>query len=216
VTPKSTIDVVLAEGYPMLLAGMDHILAAHVDIRVVARCVDGEQAVLAVRQQRPDVLVSDIRLPGKNGLIVLRDLANEGLHTRVVLLAERIYEDEMLEGIRLGAKGLILKEMSGTLLVRCIRKVHAGETWFEKQWIGRAMEHLLHRDAGAREVALLLTPRELEVLRAVATGMGNKQSSAPLHIAEGTVKIHLQNVYEKLGVKGRRELVLGARERGWV
>src|SRR5206468_12162565 len=216
VTAKSTIDVVLAESYPMLLAGMDHLLAAHADIRVVARCVDGEQALRAVRQHRPDVLVSDIRLPVKNGLIVLRDLANERLHTRVVLLAERVYEDEMLEGIRLGAKGFMLKEMSASLLVRCIRKVHAGETWFENQSIGRAMEHLLHRDAGAKEVALLLTPRELEVLRAVATGMCNKEISARLHITEGTVKIHLHNMYEKLAVKGRLALILGARDRGWV
>jgi len=122
----------------------------------------------------------------------------------------------MLEGIRLGAKGFMLKEMSASLLVRCIRKVHAGETWFENQSIGRAMEHLLHRDAGAKEVALLLTPRELEVLRAVATGMCNKEISARLHITEGTVKIHLHNMYEKLAVKGRLALILGARDRGWV
>jgi DNA-binding NarL/FixJ family response regulator len=213
---KSNIDVVLAESYPILLAGMEHLLTAHGDLRVVARCADGERAVRAVRQHRPAVLVSDLRLPGKNGLLILQDLAKEELRTHVVLLAERIYEDEMLEALRLGAKGIILKEMSGSLLVRCIRKVYAGETWLETRSAGRAVEHLLHRDAGAREVALLLTPRELEVLRAVATGKRNREIAARLHITEGTVKIHLHNIYEKLDVKGRLELILCARDRAWV
>jgi two-component system nitrate/nitrite response regulator NarL len=215
-TVKSMIDVVLAESYPMLLAGMDHLLGVHADLRVVARCADGEQAVHAVRQHRPDVLVSDLRLPGKDGLLVLRDLLNDQLHTRVVLLAERIYEEEMLEAVRLGAKGFILKDMSGSLLVRCIRKVHAGETWVENASMARALERLLHRDTGAREVALLLTPRELDVLRAAATGLRNKEIADRLHVSEGTVKIHLHNMYEKLAVKGRMQLILSARDRGWV
>jgi two-component system nitrate/nitrite response regulator NarL len=213
---KSNIDVALAESYPMLLAGMEHLLAAHVDIRVVACCVDGEQAVRAVRQHLPDVLVSDLRLPARNGLLVLRDLAEERLPTRVVLLAERIYEDEMVTAMRLGAKGIMLKQMSGSLLVRCIRKVHAGQTWLETQSVGRALEHLFHGNVGAREVAVLLTARELEVLRTVATGISNKEIAARLHVTEGTVKIHLHNIYEKLDVKGRLELILCARDRGWV
>ena len=126
---KSSIDVVLAEGYPILLAGMAHLLASHVDVRVVAKCLDGNEALSAVRKHRPDVLVSDLRLPVRNGLLVLRDLTNEKLHTRVVLLADRLGEDEMLEAIRLGARGIMLKQMSGNLLVQCIRKVHAGERW---------------------------------------------------------------------------------------
>ena len=213
---KSNIDVVLAESYPMLLAGMEHLILSQVDLHVVARCADGEQALRAVREHQPDVLISDLWLPAKNGLAMLRDLSKEHLRTRVILLAERIYEDEMLEAIRLGVKGVILKEMSGALLVRCIRKVHAGGTWLERQSIMSAVEHLLHRDAGAKEVARLLTRRELEILRAVATGLRNKEVAARLGISEGTVKIHLHNVYEKLEVKGRLELILCARDRGWV
>jgi two-component system nitrate/nitrite response regulator NarL len=213
---KANINVVLAESYPLLLAGMDHLLMSHGDLRVVARCADGDEAVRAVRQHRPDVLVSDLRLPVKNGLRVLRDLSTEGLRTRVVLLAERIYKEEMLEAVRLGAKGVILKDMSGSLLVRCILKVHAGGTWLEQQSIGCAVAHLLHRDAGAREVVRLLTRREFEVLQLAATGMHNNEIGARLNITDGTVKIHLHNMYEKLDVKGRLNLILRARDRGWV
>jgi two-component system nitrate/nitrite response regulator NarL len=213
---KSKIDVVLADSYPILLDGMEHLLTAQADLRVVARCADGEQAMRAVRQHRPDVLVSDFRLPGKNGLLILQDLAKEELQTHVVLLAERIYADEMLEAVRLGAKGILLKEMSGSLLVRCIRKVYAGQTWLETRSAGRAVEQLLHRDAGGREAALVLTPRELEVLRAVSTGVRNRDVAARLNITEGTVKIHLHNIYEKVNVKGRLELILRSIDRGWI
>src|SRR5204863_631187 len=133
------------------------------------------------RQLRPHVLVSDLHLPAKDGLVVLRELSNNLLHTRVVLLAERIFEEEMLEAVRLGAKGFILKDMSASLLVRCIRKVHAGETWVENASMVRALERLLHRDTGAREAAFVLTPREQEVLRVAATGLRNKEIADRLH-----------------------------------
>jgi two-component system, NarL family, nitrate/nitrite response regulator NarL len=216
VCARPNIDVVLAESYPMLLAGMEYLIASHEDLRVVARCTTGEQALRAVRQHQPDVLVSDLLLPDKSGLAVLRDLTGELKQTRVILLADRIQQDEMVEAVRLGAKGVILKEMPDATLVRCIRKVHAGGTWLETQAMAGAMDTLLRRDAGAKEVAQLLTPRELQVLRDVATGLRNKNIGARLGIAEGTVKIHLHNIYEKLNIKGRLELILFARDRGWV
>jgi DNA-binding NarL/FixJ family response regulator len=160
------------------------------------------------------VLVSDLHLPAKDGLLVLRDLLHEQLHTRVVLLAEHIHEEEVLEALRLGAKGFILKDMSGSLLVRCIRKVHAGDTWVENTSMARALEHLLHRNCGLMEAAGLLTPRELDVLRAAATGLRNKEIADRLHVSEGTVKIHLHNIYKKLPIDSRLALTLYAREKG--
>jgi DNA-binding NarL/FixJ family response regulator len=213
---KPNIDVVLAEGHPMLLAGMEYLIAAHEDLRVVARCTTGEQALRAVRQQQPHVLVSDLLLPDKSGLAVLRDLTSELKQTRVILLAHRILQTEMVEAVRLGAKGVILTEMPDATLVRCIRKVHGGGTWLETQAMASVMETLLSRDAGAREAAQLLTPRELQILRDVATGLRNKPIGARLGIAEGTVKIHLHNIYEKLKITGRLELILFARDRGWL
>ncbi len=215
-TLRPDIDVVLVQPYPMMMAGMAHLIASHEDLHVVARCTTGEQAVRAVRQHRPDVLVSDLALPDRSGLAVLRDLAGDQEHTRVILLAERIQQDEMVEAVRLGAKGVILKEMPDTTLVRCIRKVHAGGVWLENQSTAAAIEDLLHRQAGSREVVNVLTPRELEILRAVASGLRNKDAALALGIAEGTVKIHLHNMYEKLDVTGRLELVLYARDRGWL
>ncbi len=198
------------------MAGMEYLISAHDDMRVVARCTTGEQALRAVKQHRPHVLVSDLSLPDQNGLAVLRALSGELAQTRVIFLAEWVQQNEIVEAIQLGAKGVILKEMPDGTLVRCIRKVHAGGRWVDTQSVAATIETLLHRNAGLEEVCQRLTHRELEILRAVATGLRNKDVGGRLRIAEGTVKIHLHNIYEKLKVKGRLELILYARERGWV
>jgi len=110
--------------------------------------------------------------------------------------------------------GVVLKEMAPHLLVLCIRKVHAGEQWLEKESTGRALGALLKREAGRREVAGILTPREVEIVRMTATGLRNAQIGAQLSVSEGTVKTHLHHIYEKLGVNGRLGLILLAREKG--
>ena len=120
----------------------------------------------------------------------------------------------MLEAMRLGAKGIVLKTMSRHLLVQCIRKVHRGATWVEKVSMSRAVDQLLRHEAGYRDAAVLLSPRELEVVRMVASGRSNKEIAAKLSVCAGTIKVHLHHVYQKLGVKGRLELTLYARDKG--
>lgn len=211
-----SIGLVLADDHPLVLDGLANLFSQEEDITVLARCRDGEETLRAVRQHRPDVLILDIRMPGKNGLEVLRELHREGLPTRVVLLTAGLDEDEVLEAVRLGARGVILKEMAPQLLVQCVRKVAAGEQWLEKRSFSRALEKMLRREAGARQVAGVLTPREIEIVRMVASGLRNQQIADKLHISEGTVKIHLHNIYEKLQVDGRVALTLYARDKGLV
>jgi two-component system nitrate/nitrite response regulator NarL len=214
--PPRAITVVLAQHHPMMMAGMEQLLSADPDLRVVARCASAEQMVRAIREHKPEVVVSDYALPNFRGLAVLRDLNGELKHTRIILLAESIQQDELLEAMGLGVKGVILKEMPGATLVRCIHKVVAGGVWLENPSASAAIETLLQRQAGAREIVSVLTPREIATLRAIASGMRNKDAALALGIAEGTVKIHLHRMYEKLNVTGRLELVLYARDRGWL
>jgi DNA-binding NarL/FixJ family response regulator len=186
------------------------------DIQVVARCVNGEEALRAVRQHRPDMLILDIRMPAKDGLEVLREMQKEELPTQVVLLTVALDEEETVEALRLGVRGVVLKEMAPQMLIQCVRKVHAGEQWVERRSVGRAVERLLRREAGAREVAGVLTPREIEIVRMVASGRRNKEIADKLSISEGTVKIHLHHIYEKLQLDGRLELALYAQDKGLV
>jgi len=210
------ISVVLADDHPLVLDALENVFRLQEDIVVRARCGDGVEALRAVREHRPDVLVLDIRMPGMDGLALIRELKKEKLPTRVVLLTAALDEEEVLAAIRLGVKGVVLKEMAPRLLVQCVRTVHAGGDWLEKQSVRLALDKLLRREAGAREVARILTPREIEIVRMVAGGLRNKEIAAKLHVNEGTVKLHLHHIYTKLGVNSRVALTLYAQDRGLV
>jgi len=215
VTAAQPIRIVLADGHPVTLDGLEQLFRGE-EFAVLARCTDGEDTVRTVRTHRPDILVLDFRLARKDGLAVIRELKRENLPTRIVLLSSALEEDQIGEAIRLGVRGVVLKEMPSALLLQCIRKVHGGEPWVEKRSVGRLLEKLLRREIASRQFALDLTGRELEIVRLVATGLRNKEIATRLFVREGTVKIHLHNIYRKLNVNSRMALTLYAQKRGFV
>jgi len=208
------ITLVLANDHPIFLEGLEDILRREPDFQVLARCLEGQAALRAVRELKPDVLILDLRMPKMDGLGVLREMQEEKLSTRVVVLTAALDEDEVLEAIRLGVQGVVLKEMAARLVVQCVRKVHAGEQWLEKRSVSLALERLLKREAATREIAGLLTSREIEIVRMVADGLRNREIADRLYINEGTVKAHLHNIYEKLKVNSRLQLTRYARDKG--
>jgi len=208
------ITLVLADDHPIFLSGLEDIFRPEPDFQVLARCLEGQAALGAVRQLKPDVLILDLRMPKMDGLGVLREMQKEKLSTRVVVLTAAPDEDEVLEAIRLGVYGVVLKEMAPRLLVQCIRKVAAGEQWLEKRSVGLALERLLKREAATRQIARILTPREIEIVRMVTEGLRNKVIAERLYVSEGTVKIHLHHIYEKLKVNSRLQLARYARDEG--
>jgi len=197
-----TIRLVVADDHPIVLAGLANCLAGEPDFQISAGAVDGGEALKAVRQLRPDVLVLDLRMPVKDGLSVLRELKEEKSPTPVVILTA-LNNDESIEAVRLGARGLLLKDAASSQLVQCIREVHAGRKWLDNGVAMRALDRFLEREAGARSTAELLTHRELEVARMVAEGLPSKSIARKLAISEGTTKLHLHHVYEKLHLNGR-------------
>lgn len=207
------ITLVLVDNCPIVLDGLTQLFQAEPDMKVLARCATREETFLAVRTHRPDILILDICIPAMDGLAVLREMRKTKLSTRVVLFTSAIDEDQALEAIRLGVRGVVLKEMVPRHLLQCVRKVHAGEQWLEKHSIGRVLDKLLQREAGAREIAGVLTSREIEITRMVARGLRNKEIAVGLSISEGTVKTHLHNIYEKLRVDGRVALTLYAQQK---
>jgi len=210
------ITLLLTDDHPLILDGLENLFRLEKDFKVVGRCFDGEQALEAVRKNKPDILVLDIRLPGKDGLTVLREMRKEKLRTRVVILTAALDEEELAEAVRLGVRGLVLKELAPKLLVQCIRQVHAGELWLEKRAVSNALEKFLQREAGRQEVAQALTAREIEIVKQVAAGLRNGEIAKKLFISEGTVKMHLHNIYQKLGVDSRVTLNRYAREKGLI
>jgi len=199
-----TIRIVLADDHPVVLAGLGELLRCERDFDVVASVGDGEAALAAVREHRPDVLTLDLRMPVKDGLGVLREIKDACLETRVVVLTA-LTSDEAVEAVCLGAHGMVLKDAATSQLVQCIREVSAGRPFLNQIVASRAIARLSQDHPGVAE-ALLLTRRELEVGRMASEGLSNKAIARHLSITEGTVKLHLHHVYEKLHLSGRMAL----------
>jgi DNA-binding NarL/FixJ family response regulator len=214
--PDASIRLAIADDHPIVLQGLQQLFARHPGFEVLASCKDGDEALAAVRRGGIDVLVLDLRMPGRDGLGVLRQMAAESLKCQVVLLTAVLQDADVAEVVRLGARGLVLKESPPEALIDCVRRVHAGEQWIDQATLTRAFDHEVRRDGGRRAAGATLTPREREIVRMVAQGLRNRDVGERLFISEGTVKIHLHNVYEKLGVDGRLELVLYAQEAGLI
>jgi DNA-binding NarL/FixJ family response regulator len=210
------IRVVLVDDHPIVLQGLQHLFERHDEFRVVAVCADANSAIAAVRANQPDVMVLDLRMPGGTGLDVMRTLSNEQIPCRIVLLTAAISDDQVVEAVKLGAAGLVLKESAPEALLECVRKVHAGEQWIDRDTVTRALSTVLDREAAEKEASHTLTPREIEIVRMVAQGLRNRAIAERLSISEGTVKVHLHNIYEKFGVDGRLELLLAAQQKGLI
>src|SRR5262249_5290468 len=144
------IRIVLADDHPVVLAGLADLFAAEGDISVVARCRTSDEALEAVGKHRPDVIVLDFRMPGISPRDLLRAMPEARLPTAVAISTAAINKSEMLEAVRLGVRGVVLKEMPPRLLVECVRAVHAGHYWLEKNVTAQALEAVLRQQAGVR------------------------------------------------------------------
>ena len=210
------IRLVLVDDHPIVLQGLEQLFERHADFEVVSCCPDGATALDAVEKLQPDILVMDLRMPGLSGIDVLRSLSASRSRCKSVLLTAIVRDSEVMEAVKLGVRGIVLKESSPEVLLECVRRVHRGEQWIERETVTRALQRVLERETAAREAGETLTPREIEIVRMVAQGLRNKVIADRLSISEGTVKVHLHNVYEKLGVDGRLELVLCAQQKGLI
>jgi DNA-binding NarL/FixJ family response regulator len=208
------IRVLLVDDHQIVLHGLQQLFERQADFEVVGCCRDGGSAIDAVAAHRPDVVVLDLRMPGQSGLDVLRTLASKSVACRSVLLTAAIRDEEVVDAVRLGAMGVVLKESPPDVLLECVRSVHRGEQWIERETANRAFRTVLSRETAVRQAQETLTAREIEIVRMVAQGLRNKVIAERLTISEGTVKVHLHNIYEKLAVDGRLELVLKAQQMG--
>lgn len=210
------IRLILADDHPIILDGLAHLFTTSNEFEVITRCSDGEETLAAVRRARPDVLVLDVRMPRRNGIDVLREIHRERLPTRVVLLTAAMTDEEVLEAVRLGVGGIVLKETAPRQLLQAVRTVADGGEYVDETSIRRALDKMLRREAGSAEATKVLTPREIEIVKMVGVGLRNKQIADKLGISEATVKIHIHSIYQKLGISGRVELSIYARDRALV
>lgn len=205
------IRVALADDHPIVLDGLEKLFSVVPEITVVARAHTADEALQVIRTQKPDVLLLDLIMPG-GGLELLRAVSTADLSTRIILLTAVADDSQLLEAIRNGAQGVVLKDMAPQLIIDAIREVHAGGQWLDKGLGARALRRLLSRDVEHAGAARLLSRREREIVRLVAGGLRNRAIAERLEIGEGTVKVHLHNIYEKLDIANRVDLANFARE----
>ena len=208
--------LLLADDHRIILDGLEQLFRREGDFEIVDTCTNGEDALRAVRRHSPDIIVLDIEMPKKDGLSVLREIHDGKLKTKVVLLTASLDDANVLLAMELGVWGLILKESASVSLVDAVRRVARGDRSLDPSLVNRAVERMSRKSQALKEVQQLLSPRETEVVKMVASGHRNKEIALRLTITEGTVKFYLHSIYEKLGIQGRVELILYAQDKGLV
>src|SRR5581483_3810613 len=213
---KATVRIVIADDHPIVRDGLKKLLLLEDDFEVVGEAGDGREVLEKVQELDPDVLLLDLRMPNLDGLSALQALQQTNKRTRVIVLTASEDKNEFVQAMKLGCSGIVLKQTAPDLIVKSIRKVYAGEIWLDSHTTAAVMRQfaspseLTGAGAGKGRERSPLSQREREIVALVAQGYKNKEMAEKMFISEQTVKNHLHNIFDKLGVSDRLELALYA------
>ena len=204
---SSPITILTADDHPLIRDGLAAVLRAESGLQVVAEAANGEEAIEAYARLHPDIVLMDLRMPVMDGLAATRAILADDPNARIIVLTTYDGDEDIHRALAAGARGYLLKDMMRTDLLGVIRAVHRGQRGIPAPVAARLAEHTPR---------IGLTPRELEVLRLVADGLSNAQVAQRIGRTEGTVKVHLKNILQKLDAKDRTEAVTTALRRGFI
>ena len=211
-----TINIVISDDHALFREGLRKLLEAEPGMRIVGEAVDGEETVRVVGQLKPHILLLDLSLPKMSGLEVLVALSKLGIDTRTIMLTAAIEREQVVEALQLGVRGIVLKHSALQVLLKSIRCVNEGQYWVGQEGVSDLI-HALRRMKPSHSASgpgrnFGLSSREMEVIGLIVAGYTNKDLARELGISENTAKHHLTNIFDKLGVSNRLELVLFAVE----
>ncbi len=208
---KNAIRILLADDHPIFRDGVRKLLESDDSVTIVGEASNGVECIQMLGKLKPDILLLDLRMPEKDGLTVLEEVNFDTLSTRVIVLTATEDDNDVVRAVRLGARGVVLKQSATDLLLKSIEKVNAGEIWLDKRMTQEVMRAFTKSsESGPRREKPLLSDREREIVALVAQGFRNREIGEKLFISEQTVKNHLHNIFDKLGVSDRLELALYA------
>jgi DNA-binding NarL/FixJ family response regulator len=217
------IRVAIADDHPIVRDGLKKLLALEADVEVVGEAGDGRGVIEIVQQMDPDVLLLDLRMPNLDGLQALQTIQQTNRRTRVIILTASEDKNEFVQAMKLGCSGIVLKQTAPDLIVKSIRKVYSGEIWLDSHTTAAVMRQFASPGSelssqgggsGKQRERSPLSAREREIVALVAQGYKNKEMAEKMFISEQTVKNHLHNIFDKLGVSDRLELALYAIHKG--
>lgn len=209
--PKQAIRILVADDHAIFRDGLRKLLEASDDTQIIGEAANGVECAKMLAKLKPDILLLDLRMPEKDGLAVLEELNFDSLTTRVIVLTAAEDDRDVVRAMRLGARGVVLKQSASDLLLKSIHKVYDGEIWLDNRMTAEVIDAFKKSaEAGQRREKPLLSDREKEIVQLVAQGFRNREIGEKLFISEQTVKNHLHNIFDKLGVSDRLELALYA------
>lgn len=207
--------VVVADAHPVIRIGVENLLQPEIDMQIVGEAGTGEEAVSRIQEMRPEILLLDLDLPGLSDLEAMRTVIHESPSTQTILLTETLSNQTIIEGLQLGARGIVLKAAITHSLAAAIRAVSSRKYWVGDKAVPglvQALQCINHEPTVAAKTVPTLTPRELEVVNCIVRGCSNRDIAQQFQLSEETVKRHLSNIFEKTGVSTRLELALYAIE----
>jgi two-component system nitrate/nitrite response regulator NarL len=208
---KQAIRILVADDHAIFRDGLRKLLEVADDVQIVGEASNGVECVKMLAKFKPDILLLDLRMPEKDGLGVLEEVNFDSLPTRVIVLTAAEDDRDVVRAMRLGARGVVLKQSASDLLLKSIRKVADGEIWLDNRMTAEVIDAFKKSsESGQRREKPLLSDREKEIVQLVAQGFRNREIGEKLFISEQTVKNHLHNIFDKLGVSDRLELALYA------
>lgn len=206
--------ILIADDHPIFRDGLKRLLESEGKFKVIGEACDGVEAVSMARQLIPEVMLLDLAMPRRQGLEALRELGTDAKSVRVILLTAAAEKEQIVEALQLGARGVVLKDSATQILLQSIRAVMNGEYWVGRESVPNLVQYLKTLVSPASALPsrnkYRLTPRELEIVAAVVAGFANKEIAQYFKISEDTVKHHLSNIFDKVGVSSRLELALFA------
>src|SRR5579884_301800 len=216
---KPMIKILIADDHPIVRDGLRKLLSLEDDIEVVGEASDGREVLDRVQEVTPDVVLLDLRMPNLDGLSTLQAMQQINKAVKVIVLTASEDKNEFVQAMKLGCSGIVLKQTAPELIVKSIRKVYGGEIWLDSHTTAAVMRQFavpgeLGPGTGKSRERSPLSQREREIVQLVAQGYKNKEMAEKMFISEQTVKNHLHNIFDKLGVSDRLELALYAIHKG--